>query len=171
MRLLLLIVFLISVTYADIKKINTFSAEFVQTVKDEKGALLTYSGKILAKKPQYALWKYKKPVAKSIYISPYRLTVVEPELEQVITRNISSEFNFFDMLKRAKKISSKHYETHIEDTTYHIFLDGDSIVSIQYTDEFDNKVTILFSHQKINKEIDTNLFTPTYPLDYDIINS
>ena len=171
MKYLLLIFLTLSPLFADLTHIDSFEAEFTQTVTDEKGKKLHYKGHIIASKPQYALWNYTQPIEKKIYISLYRLTIVEPDLEQVITRNISNEFNFFKMLKNAKKLTNNKYETTIEHIKYTITLANNTISSISYTDEFSNDILITFMQQKTNQPIDKDLFIPKYPLDYDIITS
>jgi len=160
----------VSLIYADLSKINSFEADFTQTVEDEKGKILSYSGHIVASKPQYALWRYTKPIEKEIYISLYKLTVIEPEIEQVIIRGISSEFDFFHMIKKSKQIAPNKYETYIQNTKYIIESSQDeSIKSIYYLDELGNKIQIKFIHTEINKKIDLKLFTPKIPSDFDII--
>ena len=101
----------------------------------------------------------------------YKITIVEPDIEQVIIKNISSDFNLFKMLQTAKKISKNRYETQIKDTKYQIYTtDNLTISHIDYTDELDNNISIVFSHQKTNQKIDNELFIPTYPLNYDIVS-
>jgi outer membrane lipoprotein carrier protein len=136
---------------------------------DEKGKTLAYKGTIAAKKPQFALWNYQDPIEKQIYITQYKLTVIEPELEQVIIKNISAEFNFFHMLQNATKLAKNHYTTTIENIQYHIVLSKNTIEKIFYTDEFGNQITIEFTNQKTNHTINNTLFDPKIPLDYDII--
>jgi outer membrane lipoprotein carrier protein len=157
--------------YADLSSVNSFEADFSQVVQDENNQTLTYKGHIIATKPQYALWEYKTPIEKNIYISRYRLTVIEPEIEQVIKKSISSEFDFFKMLQHATKIDDTTYTTQLQNTLYKITLvDQNSIESISYKDNFENSVKITFSNQKINQKIDTKRFIPNIPIDFDIIN-
>ena len=171
MKLLLLLLGLLSYLNADLSTIKSFEADFTQTISSEDVKTLSYSGHIVALKPQYALWQYKTPIQKDIYISLYKLTIIEPDMEQVIVQNISSEFNLFKMLHNAKKIDKKTYITQIKDTKYTINMKNDSIISsINYVDELDYKVEIIFSNQKLNTKIDSKIFIPKIPIDYDVIS-
>jgi len=170
MRFIFLVTLFMSSLFADLSNINSFEADFTQTIEDENGKQLSYTGHIIATKPQYALWQYKNPIEKEIYISLYSLTVIEPEIEQVIVRNISSEFNFFQMIKNAKKIAKNRYETKIEHTLYTIVSTKENkIKNIYYLDEIGNKISIDFTQEKINKKVDKKVFVPKIPNGYDII--
>ena len=172
MKQLLLLTFLLTHTLfgIDFSKVQTFEADFIQKVTDDMGKELVYKGHIQAAQPQFALWSYKSPVEKNIYISMNQLTIVEPDLEQVIMQRIASEFNFFQLIRQAKKIDNTHASTTINNTTYTIISTHKQLLhAITYTDELGNKVTIEFFNESINKSIDPKLFVPQYPFDYDII--
>jgi len=154
---------------ADITKIDSFEADFEQSVMNEKQDVIRYFGHVLATKPQYALWQYSKPVEKEIYITKQNVTIIEPEIEQVIIRRIRNNFNFFKMIEDAKEIKKDIYITKIKDIEYTIKLDKNLIKSISYKDEFENNIIISFTQQIQNSKIDTIVFTPKVPLEYDII--
>jgi outer membrane lipoprotein carrier protein len=151
-------------------ELNSFEADFTQTITDDKDKVLKYSGHISASKPNDALWQYKTPVDKSIYIGKYEAVIVEPEIEQVIIRRINSEFDFFKMIKRAKELSKGVFTTTYNNKTYLINTDKGLVSSISFLDQFENKVKISFSNQKQNHKIDQKIFIPKYPMDFDIIN-
>lgn len=149
--------------------INSFEADFNQIITDDKGKELSYSGHIVASKPQYALWSYKEPVEKNVYITPRQVTVVEPEIEQVIIRRISSDFDFFKMINKAKKISDNIYIAMVNESKYTIKLEKSMIKSISYLDEFENSVNIVFKNQSKNKIFSEDIFRANVPVEYDII--
>ncbi|MBL0708979.1 MAG: outer membrane lipoprotein chaperone LolA [Sulfurimonas sp.] len=149
--------------------INSFKASFTQTIRDDKNKALVYEGNIIASKPQNALWRYNKPIKKDVYINSYRVVIVEPEIEQVIIRNIESDFDFFEMLKNAKKIDKNTYEANYRKSKFSITTKSDTIESISYIDEFENNVKIVFSSQEQNKKIDKKIYIPKYPLEFDVI--
>ncbi|MDD2791521.1 MAG: LolA-like outer membrane lipoprotein chaperone [Sulfurimonas sp.] len=158
-----------SLSFASFDKIDSFDAEFIQSVTDDKGKTLTYKGHISASKPQNALWSYKEPIQKDVFINSHQVTIVEPEIEQVIIRSIDSSFDFFNMIKNAKEIKKGVYEARYESKIFTITTNEAIIESISYLDEFENRVKILFLNQVQNKEIDKKIFTPKYPLDFDVI--
>jgi outer membrane lipoprotein carrier protein len=169
MRLLFIFVLIFNYANASLLDINSFEADFTQTITDEKNKVLKYNGHILASKPNNASWNYISPIEKQVYISKYEATIVEPEIEQVIIRRISSEFDFFQLVQTAKKISENNYVTMYNNTKYNIKTDNGLVESISFLDQFENKVKIVFSQQKQNHKIDKDKFIPKYPMDFDII--
>ena len=158
-----------TLSFAAIDNINSFEADFTQTVTDDKNTSLNYSGYVQAKKPQNALWSYKKPVKKDVYISNRRVTIVEPEIEQVIIRRINTGFDFFKMVKNATKIAKNVYEANYKNTRFTIYLKNNLIEKISYKDEFDNSVVIQFKKQKQNTKLENDIFIAKFPLYFDII--
>ena len=169
MRHIFLLQLLFSFSFSQMNEINSFEANFIQTITDEHAKELTYKGHIQAQKPQKALWTYINPVEKKVYINAREIVIVEPEIEQVIIKKISNEFDFFSMMKNAKQIDKNLYVTTFKETQFKIIIENSIIQSISYRDEFDNEVKIKFTKQIQNKEIDKELFRPLYPLVYDVI--
>ena len=162
MKQLLAIILCSSLSFGAIETISSFEADFSQTVIDDKNSTLTYSGHIAAKKPQSAVWNYYNPIKKDIFISKYRVVVIEPEIEQVIIRKVESNFDFFILIKNAKKIAKNTYEANYKETKFKIIMKEDLIESISYKDEFENDVKITFINQKQNKIIDEKVFFVNY---------
>jgi len=169
MKHMLITILLLTQLTASINELNSFEADFTQSITDDKNKVLTYSGHIVASKPQNAIWRYIKPVKKDVYINKYEVTIVEPEIEQVIIRRFDSNFSFFNMLKNTKKISYNTYEANYKNSKFIIIENKNSIESISYVDEFENNVKITFTNQISNKEIENKVFMPKYSLEFDII--
>lgn len=169
MRLLFIFALILNYANASLLEISSFEADFIQTITDEKNKVLKYNGHILASKPNDASWNYVSPIEKQVYISKYEATIVEPEIEQVIIRRISSEFDFFHLVQKAKKVSDNNYVTIYNNIKYNIKTNKGLVESISFLDQFENKVKIVFSSQKQNHKIDKNKFVPKYPIDFDII--
>ena len=166
-----LLILLSCSAFANINNISSFEADFKQSIVDDQNKTIIYNGHIQAQKPQYALWKYTNPIQKSVYILLNKVVMVEPDLEQAIIKNIDSNFDFFSLLKSAKKINDNKYMTRFNNTTFFIIMDKLKIKSILYKDAFDNKVKIDFTNQVEDKKIGVKLFTPIIPDDYDIIRN
>ncbi len=64
MKYLLPLLLSFSISYASFDNINSFQANFKQTITNEKDKSLVYTGKIVASKPQNALWSYTDPIKK-----------------------------------------------------------------------------------------------------------
>ncbi len=169
MKHIILLLMIFNLASSSVLDITSFKADFNQVITDDKGKELSYSGYIQASTPQYALWEYKKPIEKSVYMTPRQVTVVEPEIEQVIIRRISSEFDFFKMIKKAKKITNNKYIATLNSTKYTIIIDKSLIKSISYLDTFENKVAITFENQVKNIKISETVFRAKIPVEYDII--
>ncbi|WP_321778348.1 LolA-like outer membrane lipoprotein chaperone [Sulfurimonas sp.] len=169
MKYILTLLLSSSLSFASIDALKSFEANFTQTITDDKKKSLVYEGHIVASAPQNALWNYYKPIKKDVYINRFRVVIVEPEIEQVIIRNIESDFDFFRMIKSAKKINENTYEAKYRESRFIITINKDIIESISYIDEFENNVKIIFSNQEQNKKIDKKIFIPKYPLDFDVI--
>lgn len=159
-------------SYANISDMNYFEADFTQKIVDDQNKTILYKGHVVAAKPQYALWQYETPINKKVYISPSKITMIEPDLEQAIIKHISENFDFFALIKNAKKVNEKNYIANFKNHKYTITLNSkNEIEFISYVDEFENNVKIVFEKQMKNKEYKKEIFTPIIPDDYDIIRN
>lgn len=155
--------------FASFDNLATFKADFTQSITDDKNKVLHYEGSLVAAKPQNVLWSYVKPVKKDVYINDNNVIVVEPELEQAIFKRIQSKFDFFNIIKNSKQLDKNTYIATYNNKDFLIQTKGNMIESISYVDEFENKVKILFNNQKENEKVDSEIFKPKIPADFDII--
>ncbi len=169
MKQLLAALLISTLSFASIDNINSFEANFTQSVTDDKNISLNYSGHLAAQKPQNAIWNYIKPIQKDVYINQFSVTIVEPEIEQVIIRKIESNFDFFMLIKNAVKVDENTYTANYKESKFTITTKDALIESISYKDEFENDVKIIFSDQKQNIKISSDTFMAKYPLEFDII--
>jgi len=169
LKYILLLLLTTTFIYANEIELDSFKANFTQTVTNDKGNELKYKGTIIASKPQNMLWSYSFPAKKDIIIHNHRVTVIEYDIEQVQIRNIHGDFDFFKILKKSKKIAPNTYVAHFNDIEYTLKFRSDEIYSISYLDELENKILITFTKQELNNKIDKNIFIPIIPTDFDII--
>lgn len=169
MKQLLILVLSTTLSFASLSNIHSFKANFTQSVTDDKNATLSYSGTVQAQKPQNALWKYKEPIKKDVFINMYKVIVIEPEIEQVVVKQTQSSFDFFMMVKNATQLEENLYEARYKDAKFFIKTKKDIIESISYKDEFENNVLISFENQEQNIEIDENTFIAEFPEGFDIV--
>jgi outer membrane lipoprotein carrier protein len=169
LKYLLIAILLISQAFASLEHINSFEADFSQSITDDKNKVLIYDGHVIASKQQNAKWSYYKPVKKDVYINKLEVIIIEPEIEQVIVRRVESKFDFFKMISNAKEIEKNVYIANFKDSKFTIVQSNNLIESISYIDEFENRVKIVFKNIKQNHNIDLKVFTPIYPLYYDVI--
>lgn len=171
MRFLPLTLLFAATLFASPQDINSFSSPFEQRIVDEQGKVITYRGELWAAKPQNALWSYQKPIQKSVYINAKRLVILEPQLEQATVRSLGDEIDFLEIIKKAKKIDNDHYKATVNGQTYSIIFKNDLLSTIQYTDTYDNKVTIQFLKPLHNAVIPASRFVPTIPAGYDVLKN
>ena len=148
---------------------KTFSANFTQTIIDDKNTTIRYFGNIQAKQPDMVRWNYTKPIKKEVYIDRDRITIIEPQIEQAIVTKINNMLAFFKVLKNAKKIDDNHYISFYNHTKLHLSIKKGMIMSISYMDQLQNKIVIRFSDQIQNGAINDQLFQAHIPKEYDVI--
>ncbi len=169
MRLILTTLLTLTSLYAISENTTTMQANFTQTITNDKNNTITYSGDMIAKRPNLTMWHYSKPVDKTVYITTSNVTIIEPELEQVIIKQLENSIDILAILAAATKVTESEYSAHYQGKAYKIGLEKREIRSISYNDAFDNLVTITFTSRKINAPIDDALFYPSIPEDFDII--
>lgn len=152
-------------TYAISFDFKSFRADFKQIVFDNQN-ILEYSGKIFYKDKK-SLWQYLKPDEKKVYINEKEVVIIDDDLEQVIfsTQNI----DLSKILSQINEISKDKYIANYDNKDYYITCENDFIKTIEYKDELENKVRIVFSNSKLNLDINDELFEYIIPKDYDVI--
>ena len=168
MKLLLLFIVFISELFSFFENVKTFEANFSQIIRSDEEKIV-YSGKLYIQKPDSIVWIYEKPIEKYIYIRDRSVFIVEPDLEQVIIKNISPYFQITSIFENSKKLSDERYITKVENTDYLILIKNDKLHRVIYHDEVDNYIELTFYNVIYNQKIDSNIFVPKIPLDYDRI--
>jgi len=155
------------------ENIQSFEADFTQTITDETGKVLTYKGRLHTKRPNFVLWNYTEPerISKKLYINRSKVVLVQPMLEQATISNISDGMNFFEILASAHSVDNTHYSARYKDIDFILKEENGVIISLSYQDELENKILITFSKQRQNRAIQDSLFVPNIPHDYDIIRN
>ncbi len=166
--IILSLIFLINL-FGAFEDVNTFKANFKQVIINEQNKTIEYEGEVYIKKPNFAFWEYKKPVIKQVYLIEQEVTIVEPELEQIIFTKVEENIDFLQILKNAKKTSSQSYEALIKDERYFLFMENNLLKKVQFNDKMDNKVSIEFFNQQKNVNIEDKIFIPLVPEEFDII--
>ncbi len=171
MKIFTVLTFLISSAFAFGENIQSFEAEFVQSITDETNKTLTYKGKMHSKRPDLVLWHYTEPINKKIYLTKKRAVIIEPELEQAIIKRLNGEIDFFGVLASAESVDNTHYRANYKNIEFILKEQKNIIESLSYTDQLENKIVIIFSKQKQNRPIDDEFFIPNVPKDFDIIRN
>ena len=163
--------FLTSVTllfgFAD--HIETFSADFVQTVTDDTNKTITYEGHLETMRPDRARWDYTSPVEKSVFIVGHTVTIIEPELEQAIVKEFRDDIDLFRILENARPLGEGVFLAEHGSQKFLIKMKGDVLQAISYLDAFENRIRIRFLHQKVNPPLEASALTPHIPEDFDVL--
>jgi len=170
MKSLLLLLLALS-SFALTLEMKTFKADFTQIVTDENKKELQYEGLLYAKYPNQSLWKYETPIEKDIYINDRVVTVIEPDLEQVIIQNMENEIDILQIMKDAQESEKGIYVTTFAGVDYSIKMKENVPVQITYKDKFDNSVKIIFKNVDTKSKIEKKQFLAKYPEDFDVIKN
>ncbi len=155
---------------ANIYNLSSLESNFRQSITNDQNAKIVYYGKMYAKRENnQALWKYTSPINKNIYYKSGQLIIIEPELEQVIYAKMDKVPNILTILDNAIQIGENRLQTSFNNIKYNITMNGNKIEKIEYKDEMENRVRIVFTNENVNHEIDNSTFNFTIPEDYDIL--
>lgn len=151
------------------ENLETFKANFVQTIKSAQDKNIEYKGEVFIKNSGNILWKYKTPIEKNVYVNNSYVIIDEPQLEQAIITSLQDDINLIEILKKAKKIDENKYLANIENTDYEVYVKESNIEKITYKDKLENFIVINFLDVINNSSIDDKIFKFNAPDYYDII--
>jgi len=166
---MLLLIFSSSLLGFNFDKIDTFQADFSQSIFNQSGKEIKYTGKVFLKKPFKILWEYSEPIQKNVYLIDNNVTIIEPDLEQAIFSKIDKEINILKIIQSGKEIAPNTYESILYNRPYQFLISNNQLSSIQYTDDVDNKIVINFSNISQNQPIKDAIYRFDIPSEYDII--
>jgi outer membrane lipoprotein carrier protein len=150
---------------------KSFMANFTQIVKNPKGKVIKYRGKIFFNAPSETKWIYTSPTKKEVCSSGNNLVVIDHDLEQVSYYSIDKGLNLAKVLNRAKLHKNRTYVTKYKNNYYTIVLSPSAkIEQIAYKDNLDNQVNIIFTNTKYyDKLLPPTKFICARPKGYDAV--
>jgi outer membrane lipoprotein-sorting protein len=148
-----------------------FKANFLQQVKNPKGKIIKYRGKIYFNSPDNTKWIYNSPTRKEVCSSDGKVIVIDHELEQASYYSIDKRLNLSKILRRAKHHKGNIYTTKYKGKLYTIVVNSKNQVNqIAYKDNLDNTVNIMFRNIKYrNTPFPNSKFFCARPNGYDSI--
>jgi len=170
-KLLLGVLILSSVVLAEIHLPKSFTTDFIQTITNTKGKVISYNGKVHFTDKKFFKWSYLEPTKKEVCTDANELLVVDHDLEQVSMFYIRQGLDIAKVLAQAKHYKERIYLAEFDGIKYTIELSKTSqLQSIAYFDNLENKVQILFKHMHYtNTRLKKEALQCNYPVDYDII--
>lgn len=168
-NILLIFIFKLSLFGFSFEKIDTFQANFSQSITNHSGTQIQYTGKVFIKKPLKILWRYSDPIEKDVFLINNHVTIIEPDLEQVIISTLQNEIHILDILRNGEKIDENTYKSIVYNKPYIFSIKNNQLSKIEYKDDVDNKVIITFTNIAQNQQINDALYKYDIPNEYDII--
>jgi len=172
MKILISLITLGTLLCAEIKLPQNFKSDFEQTITNEKGKVIHYSGDVLFIDATQSLfkWSYTSPTQKEVCTDGIQLVVVDHDLEQISTYLINNSIDLKEILKRATKISNQAYTATYKEIEYLINLDKEEqLEQISYVDDLDNRVKIIFKNMNYSTTISEDVLECVAPQEYDVI--
>lgn len=170
--LFLFLVALVGINAQDINIPISFKANFIQQIKNPKGKVIKYRGKIYYNYPDTTKWLYNSPTKKEVCSSDGKIIVIDHDLEQATYYKINRGINLAKVLSKAKHHKGNLYVTRYKGKYYTIVLNKrGQINQIAYKDNLDNTVNLMFTAIKYkDKALPTSKFICAKPVGYDSIH-
>lgn len=149
-------------------ELSSIDTEFVQVITSQENEKIKYSGNFYANENK-ALWIYKKPIQKQIYLNLDKIVIIEPKLEQATITSLKNVPDITEILQNAQKSSEDEYIAKFDELTYIIKTKNSIPTNISYKDKLDNNISLNLINTKVNLVLDDTLFKPIIPKEYDII--
>ncbi len=148
-----------------------FKASFIQQVKNNKGKIIKYRGKIFFNSPSETKWIYNSPTKKEVCTSGRRLVVIDHDLEQVSYYSIDKRFNLSKVLRDARLYKGNIYTTKFKGKLYTVVVNKrGEVQQIAYKDNLDNTVNLIFTRMRyLRKLLPSSKFVCARPKNYDTI--
>jgi len=169
---LLLLLSSVVLIAGDVNVPVSFKANFTQMVKNTKGKVIKYRGRIIFNSPDTTKWVYNSPTKKEVCSSDGKIVVIDHDLEQASYYTIDKGLNLAKVLSSAKKYKDNIYTTKYKGKLYTVVLNSAGhIEQIAYKDNLDNTVNLIFRNIKYsNSSIPDNKFLCIRPRNYDSIH-
>ncbi|CAA6811689.1 MAG: Outer membrane lipoprotein carrier protein LolA [uncultured Sulfurovum sp.] len=186
MKLFISLLTLSTLLFAEITLPQNFKTDFHQTITNDKGKVIKYTGSVVFKNLEQTFdtasgkenlytrslfkWSYTSPTQKEVCTDGTQLIVVDHDLEQISNYMVDDSINLKEILSVAKKISNVDYTATYKDIEYLISLDEkEQLEYIVYVDNLDNSVKIIFKNMNYNIIVNEDVLTCNAPQDYDVI--
>lgn len=174
------------------RSIDTFSADFQQTLYDEDSEPLQSSkGTVILKRPGRFVWRYTEPAAQEIVADGRRIWLYDRELEQVTVNAIDERLagtplvllmgdapltEAFDVEALGEEqgvqwleLTPKSVDSDFE--TVFIGLEESALVAMELRDNFGQATQIRFSNFESGIEVDDGIFDFQVPEGVDVIGA
>lgn len=167
-----------------LKQLNTFSAEFSQTVTDiDNTVLQEASGKIALQYPNKLYWRIEQPNESLLVADGQTLWQLDPFMEQVVALNQSqaidnnplilltnpngNEWNEFTVSEKDNQFTIVPKVQRGEVAQLVLTFNNDKLVAMKIIDGQQQVSALTFSDVKQNEKVDSQLFQFSIPAGYE----
>jgi len=166
------LVLFIGLNAQDVHIPASFKANFIQQIKNTKGKIIKYRGKIFYNNPDTTKWIYRSPTKKEVCSSDGKVIVIDHDLEQATYYKFRKGINLAKVLGRAKHHNGNLYTASYKGKLYTIVLNRQGQINqIAYKDNLDNIVNLMFTSIKYsNHSLPNSKFICAKPASYDSIH-
>ena len=175
-----------------LKKVDTFSADFQQTLVSSQGNIMQrVSGHLKAKRPGLFYWYTAPPLEQKLISDGDQVWLYDPDLEQVTIQTLSAQFSQTPALllsgevkdierqydvaevtsenqNRLFKLRPKSPDS-LFDSLYLSFNREQQLRLMQLKDSLGQQTTLEFSNQQINQPVKDEIFVFDIPEGIDVI--
>ena len=174
-----------------LQNIDTYQADFVQTVMDDSKLVQQSSGKFFLLRPGKFRWDVQSPNRQLLIAKDKRLWIYDPDLEQVTVQKVSKaagatpalllsgdlqtlnrDFTILAINKRNQQgfeLTPKNFNEHFK--TAQLYFNHAQLQEMSLEDQLGHITKILFKHIQVNQGLDAKLFNFIPPKGVDIINN
>lgn len=172
---------------AHLARIQSLEANFTQTIVDSHDRLLSESsGKLILVRPGKFRWEVSQPDPELVIANGKRLSIYNPDLQQLVVRTIKENDNEVPalLLSRAEISAADHFVvTQVSPTVFHLVpknkgslfasieleFKGDDLVRMSILDHMNQTTRIVFHSERRNRAIAGGLFQFSPPKGTDVV--
>lgn len=171
MRYFLISIFTTIFVYSSLSMPTNFKTNFVQTITNGDGKVLTYEGNITFRSSKLFKWNYTQPTRKDVCTDGWELMIVDHDLEQVSLYFMNRGLNLAKVVSNATKNGRNSFIATYNEVEYNLATDSQNqLKKVVYKDDLDNLVNIEFNNMKYNLDsVEDEYMRCQYPYEYDVL--
>ena len=169
---------------AQLNKIQSYSADFIQKTEIQGFGSDTYSGKLYIKSRNRAMWDYSRPYRQFYLFDQSVMRFYDSENKQLIIQRLDPSTNAYMRLMMNPSDIRKDFRADYSSATGKLMLspanpssginsmvftvkDG-MITGITTKDQNGNNTSIMFTNIKTNPDLPDSIFSPSVPKDTEV---
>ncbi|ABC29253.1 outer membrane lipoprotein carrier protein LolA [Hahella chejuensis KCTC 2396] len=175
-----------------LKNVETFTANFTQTMRSQSGQVLQeVTGTLKAKRPGLFFWKTRAPLEQTIVTDGQQVWIYDPDLEQVTIQHLSQQLSNTPALLLSGEVGKIDEQYQVEQQpesqpgqvdfllrpkgvdslfdTLQLSFVNDQLVSMKLKDSLGQQTSLFFTAVSVNQTISEKAFHFEIPDGVDVI--